>query len=288
MHVCTMIILISVPNSTWCQKVVLLACSSQRHGYISSIATRSIWPDSWPKWIRRFERFCQAPGLQGKAEESQVNTLIYTMDDKADDLLSSFGLSDEDQKKYSTVKEKFNGYFVKRRNVMFERARFNSRKQLKEESVDNFVTDLFSLVEHCGYGPLRDEMVRDRLVVGLLDASLSEKMQLDPELTLDKVLSMAWHSEAVRKQQPVVRGTAQHNGLSEETVDTLTTRNANPPKPPPKYHIRGEQQQSAKCSGVVKVPGMVNNSALLEQAYAKNPTRLATTLHVALPEVFLG
>ena len=71
-------------------------------------------PDSWPKWIRRFERFRQASGLQGKAEESQLNTLIYTMGDKADDLLSSFGLSNEDQKKYLTVKEKFDGYFVKR------------------------------------------------------------------------------------------------------------------------------------------------------------------------------
>jgi len=42
-------------------------------------------PNSWPKWIRRFEQFCQASSLQGKAEESQVNTLIYMMGDKADD-----------------------------------------------------------------------------------------------------------------------------------------------------------------------------------------------------------
>ena len=51
------------------------------------------------------------------------------MGDKADDLLSSFGLSDDDEK-YATVKEKFDDYFVKRRNVIIERARFNSRKQL--------------------------------------------------------------------------------------------------------------------------------------------------------------
>lgn len=170
-------------------------------------------------------------------------------------MLFSFGLSDEDLKKYSTVKEKFDSYFVKRRNVIFERARFNSRKQLKDESVDSFVTDLFSLVEHCGYGQLRDEMVRDRLVVGLLDATLSEKMQLDPELTLEKVLSMARHSEAVRKQQPVVRGTAQQNDLSEETVDGLTTRIVKPFKPQPTYHTRGEQLQSAqKCTRCGKSP----------------------------------
>ena len=64
-------------------------------------------PDSWPRWIRRFEHFRQASGLETKGQESQVNTLIYTMGDKADDILSSFGLSEDDQKKYSVVKDKF-------------------------------------------------------------------------------------------------------------------------------------------------------------------------------------
>ena len=56
-------------------------------------------PDSWLKWIRRFEQFRQASGLQDKAGESQVNTLIYMMEDKADVLLSLFGLSDEESKR---------------------------------------------------------------------------------------------------------------------------------------------------------------------------------------------
>ena len=77
-------------------------------------------PDSWPKWIRRFERFRQALGLSSKGEESQVNTLIYTMGDKADNIISSFGLIEDDQKKFSVVRDKFENHFVKRRNVIFE------------------------------------------------------------------------------------------------------------------------------------------------------------------------
>ena len=60
--------------------------------------------------------------------------------------------------------------------MIFERAKFNSRKQLKDEKVDDFITDLFCLAEYCTYGELREEMIRDRLVVGLLNATLSEKM----------------------------------------------------------------------------------------------------------------
>ena len=55
-------------------------------------------------------------------------------------------------------------------------------------------------------------MIRDRIVVGLLDDGLSEKMQLDPNLTLEKAVPMARQSKPVHKQQGVVRGTSQERG----------------------------------------------------------------------------
>ena len=161
---------------------------------------------NWPKWIRRFERFRQASGIASKSEESQVNTLVYSMGDKADDILQSFNLTEADQKKYSTVKDKFERYFVKRRNTIFERAKFNKRKQEDKELVDEFITDVYCLAEHCGYAALHDEMVRDRIVVGIRDGHLSEKMQMDPELTLDKAVNLARQREAIKKQQVTVRG----------------------------------------------------------------------------------
>ena len=150
-------------------------------------------PDGWPKWIRRFERFRQASGLDTKGEPSQVNTLIYTMGDEADDL------HDLQMKVYDKVKAKFDSHFVKRRNLIYERAKFNQRRQEEGESVDAFVTSLYCLAEHCGYGSLHSEMIRDRIVVGLQDASLSERLQMDPELTLDKAIFTARQSEAVKK-----------------------------------------------------------------------------------------
>ena len=74
-----------------------------------------------------------------------------------------------------TVKKNFEDYFVKCRNPIFERAKFNQRSQKEGKSVDNFVTDLHVLAEHCSYGPLHDEMIRDKLVVGLKYARLSER-----------------------------------------------------------------------------------------------------------------
>ena len=54
--------------------------------------------------------------------------------------------------------------------------------------------------------------------MGLRDARLSEKLQLDAELTLAKALAQACQCEAVKVQQGVIRGEGQLN------VDAIQTR----------------------------------------------------------------
>ena len=48
------------------------------------------------------------------------------MGSEADDIMGSFSLSDEDSKKFGTIKAKFEAHFIKKRNVVFERAKFNT------------------------------------------------------------------------------------------------------------------------------------------------------------------
>ena len=163
-------------------------------------------PEEWPKWIRRFERFRVASGLDTKSDEMQINTLIYSMGDEADDILSSFRLSEEHSKTFEVVKARFESFFVKKRNVIYERARFNLRRQEDGESVASFINDLYALAEHCGYGELHDEMIRDRLVVGILDKKLSERLQLDADLTLEKAVTSVRQSEMVHQQQSLLHG----------------------------------------------------------------------------------
>ncbi len=98
--------------------------------------------------------------------------LLYCMGGKAEDILQSFQLSEEDAVKFNLVLEKFDRHFVVRRNKIFEQAKFNKREQLPDESSESFITALHKLAEHCEYGTLRDEMIRDRLVVGIKNAAL--------------------------------------------------------------------------------------------------------------------
>ena len=71
--------------------------------------------------------------------------------------------------------------------MIYECAWFNQRVQLAEESVEQFNTNLYQLVEHCEHGKLKEEMIHDRIVVSIRDSTLSEKpLQLDSELTLKR------------------------------------------------------------------------------------------------------
>jgi len=56
-------------------------------------------PEEWPRWIQHFQHFRQASDLGSKSEEVQISTLVYSMGDKAEDLLQSFNLNDEEVKK---------------------------------------------------------------------------------------------------------------------------------------------------------------------------------------------
>ena len=75
-------------------------------------------PEGWPSWIRRFEQFREASELDEKSKQKEVSSLIFAMGDQAEDILDSFRLSDDKQKLYATVKDKFDqvSFFQRRQD----------------------------------------------------------------------------------------------------------------------------------------------------------------------------
>ena len=83
--------------------------------------------------------------------------------------------------------------------MIFEHARFNKWNQLPEEQVDQFISEIHRLADRC------DFKIRDRLVVRILDNALSEHLQMEPELTLDKAKRLIRQREAMKEQQETIR-----------------------------------------------------------------------------------
>ena len=158
-------------------------------------------PEAWPDWKQRFTRYRVASLLTEDEETVQVNALIYSMGAEAEHIFKSFTFESEgDANKYSVVMAKFDEHFIPRRNVIYERAKFHSRVQLSGESVEAFVRQLYELAENCDFGAQKDEQMRDRIVIGIRDKQVSQKLQMKSDLTLRTAIEMARHCELIKTQ----------------------------------------------------------------------------------------
>ena len=99
-------------------------------------------PDGWPQFKRRFEQFIIASGVSEESELRKVSTLLYCLGPDAEDVLVSTNINSEERKKYCDVVKKLDDFFKVRRNVIFERVRFNRRSQLDGEAVDQYIAVL--------------------------------------------------------------------------------------------------------------------------------------------------
>ena len=167
-------------------------------------------------WRRRFGRFRVASKLDRDSGEVQVNTLLYAMGREAEAIDDSFVYDDAEEEDdddddgeagrsrpeldYDTVIAKFSDHFVPKRNVIHERACFHKTAQKPGESVEAFVRSLYELAQYCEFGRTKDEQIRDRIVFGISDNDVSQKLQLEPELSLERAIQIARQSEQIKQQ----------------------------------------------------------------------------------------
>ena len=170
-------------------------------------------PDSWPAWKQRYERYRLCTKLNQEDGILQVSNLIYIMGGDSERVFASFTYEDANPAadpaanppanpadNYDTVMRKFDEYFIPKRNIMHERAKFYLRQQNEGESIEHFVRSLYELAEYCDFRDHRDENIRDRLVLGIKDRDLTKKLQLETDLTLKKAIDLSRHYEMVTSQ----------------------------------------------------------------------------------------
>ena len=120
------------------------------------------------------------------------------MGEEAEDILVSTNISEDQRKQYKAVLSKYDGFFRVRKNIIIERAKFNRHSQFLDEPAEQFIDEpaeqfiasLYNLATDCNFGDLKDQLIRDRIVVGIRNQALSEQLQSDPELTLEKAKTL--------------------------------------------------------------------------------------------------
>lgn len=72
-----------------------------------------------------------------------MSILLYCLGKDAEDILNSTSIKKAERDHYNRVLQHFDNFFKVRKNIIFERARFNTCSQGEGESVKEFIIALY-------------------------------------------------------------------------------------------------------------------------------------------------
>ena len=145
--------------------------------------------------------------LNKKSEKIQVATLLTVIGEEAREVYATFTgwENEDDNNKIEPVLQKFADYCHPRKSVPFERYCFNRRVQESGESYEQYRTALRKLSVGCDFQSITpEEILRDRLVFGIRDNKVRERLLREPRLTLDKTDEICRAAESLDTQMKTI------------------------------------------------------------------------------------
>ncbi|XP_063924617.1 uncharacterized protein LOC135138565 [Zophobas morio] len=153
--------------------------------------------ENFTKFIRQFEVYMLASGGSLKEVPVKIAILLNVLGEEGIEIYSNFELTDAQKKVYKTVVEEFMKYVNPRKSIVYERFLFYNRKQECGESFDHFVNDLRTAVKRCEFKD-SEEMLRDRIIFGISDKEVQQKLIVKGSVTLADVVTMCRTNEAAK------------------------------------------------------------------------------------------
>ena len=149
--------------------------------------------EEWIQYVERLEQFFQANDVVGedKAVKRRA-TFLSIVGRSSYNLLGSLpSPAKPTDKTFEQLVEVLTNYYSPKPTEVMQRFHFNSRARREGEFIANYVAELRSLAEHCNYGEVLSEMLRDRLVWGVRDTAILKKLLGKADLTLEKAIQLA-------------------------------------------------------------------------------------------------
>ena len=145
--------------------------------------------------------------LHHEPETVQIATLLTVIGAKARKVFSKFTVGVDNRDRIQPVLESFAAYFQPLKNVPFERYKFYSRMQDAGESYDHYRTTLRQLADRCEFETITaDQIVRDKLVFGIQDSKVRERLLREKNLSLQKTDEICRAHETMIQEMKVVGG----------------------------------------------------------------------------------
>ncbi|UYV60521.1 hypothetical protein LAZ67_1001407, partial [Cordylochernes scorpioides] len=107
-------------------------------------------------------------------------------------------------------------HFSPKRSIVVERFIFFKRMQLKEESISDYLVEIKRLASSCNFGNFLEDSLRDKMVCGLYNAKIQNRILSEGDISLAKVIEIALSMEAAEKNTKLF-----HLEQGDDCVDKL-------------------------------------------------------------------
>lgn len=156
--------------------------------------------NNWNFFKASWKNYGAAIELEKKSAAIQVGTLLSVMGKTCYQIYENLPMTEAERAKPDKIIEKLTEFFEPKRNTIYERYSFNLATQKDNESVEQFVHNLRKLASTCEYGTLHDELIRDRIVIGINDHATRSRLLRDSKLDLQKAIDTCRASEQAKSQ----------------------------------------------------------------------------------------
>ena len=106
-------------------------------------------PSNWEFFKQRWEDHEIATGLRNQESQVRLATLWSIMGRECLQILKNLGLSEVQSSSVAEVLSALERYFRPQKSVVFERFKFNSYYQSRNETVDSYINNLRNLDSTC-------------------------------------------------------------------------------------------------------------------------------------------
>ena len=232
--------------------------------------------DEWKRFKRQWEIYSTVSGLTTQEKKYVCNMFLHVSGEEGQRIYDSLDFeATEDKEDITLILKKFETTINGEINESYERYQFNKREQKHDESIDTYIAALKELAKNCNFCKcLKDSLLRDRIVAGVVSNSTRKKLLQKRDLTLKDAIDICRSDEAAVMQLKAM-GAHSINDQTDIATESVNKMKLNAR---PKSMPNEQKRPTGKCKFCGTVHTFDKNTC---PAFGKNCNKCGKPNHFA-------
>lgn len=156
--------------------------------------------EDWVSYTERLEQYFVANGISTEGDKRKAILLSSCGAPTYQLIRSLVAPKKPSEKAFDDIVALVGDHHQPCPSTIVQRFNFHTWTQKPGEKISDFVAQLRKLSEHCEFGDMLEDMLRDRLVCGCRDQHLQCKLLAESDLNFDKAFKIAKAAETAEKE----------------------------------------------------------------------------------------